>query len=494
MKKRLIKLMALILSVVIPISAFLIYLERRDDPYSKTYLGAFEAKYSRLYGTEGKKIIFIGGSSLPFGLRCDLIEQELEGKYEVINFGLYATLGTKFMMDVARDAIGNGDIVILAPELNAQTYSLYFNPEAVLQATNGLSEINKRLPIKEQLSLAYNYFDYAKTRIKYNLDGNSPDPVGVYRADSLNSYGDICVDIPNNIMNNGYDSNMEVYTDPSLLDEEFLGYVNEFAEYTRERGATLYFNYSPVNCLAIRSSQNARSEFEAELSKRLDCELLGTIEDYIIDERYFYDTNFHLNSDGAIYFSDMLVRSIKEQLGLEATTSIEVPLPPPLDSDIVVEVVPKDEKIPFDEYLGEPNIDYIDVFEYAKSGNAYMIVGVKDEYVGITEVILPSVYDGKNVTGVDANAFYGCAMLEYIHIGNTYKTLSAEAFAGCVSLKGIYMYEADGNKISPPAQGLLEGTPDGIKIYVPEGSNYTSGYTWVKYIDYFVTYTKGGAK
>ena len=494
MKKRLIKLMALILSVAIPISAFLIYSERRDDPYSKTYLGAFEAKYSRLYGAEGKKIIFIGGSSLPFGLRCDLIEQELGGEYEIINFGLYATLGTKFMMDVAKDAISEGDIVILAPELNAQTYSLYFNPEAVLQATDGFSAMNSGLSLNDKLSLIYNYFDYATTRIKYGINDNAPDPIGVYRADSLNSYGDICVDIPNNIMNNGYDGNMEIYTDASLLDEEFLSYVNEYSEYVESCGATLYFNYSPVNCLAVRTSQKARAEFEKALSEKLDCELFGTIEDYVIDERYFYDTNFHLNSDGAIYFSNMLTLSLKNILGLEATTSIEVPLPPPLDGDVVVEVVENDEKVPFDEYLGEPNIDYLDVFEYAQTGNSYKIIGVKDEYIGISEVILPSVYNGKNITGVDSKAFYGCAMLEYIHVGATYKSLAAEAFAGCVSLKGVYLYEIDGNKISPPAQGLLDGTPDSIKLYIPEGSNYTSGYTWVKYIDYFVTYSKGGAE
>jgi hypothetical protein len=133
--KKLIRLIALILVVLTPICAFAVYADRVDDPYGKTYLGGFDEKYLRLYNTEGKKIIFIGGSSLPFGLRSDLIEDELGGEYAVINFGLYATLGTKFMMDMARDAISEGDIVVICPELNAQTYSLYFNPEAALQAT-----------------------------------------------------------------------------------------------------------------------------------------------------------------------------------------------------------------------------------------------------------------------------------------------------------------------------------------------------------------------
>ena len=492
MKKWLIKLAALLLCLLLPISAFVCYVERTEDAYSKTYLGAFDEKYRRLYECENRKIVFIGGSSLPFGLRCDLIEEELGGEYEVINFGLYATLGTKFMMDMAKDAIKEGDIVILAPELNTQTYSLYFNPEAALQATGGRPSMRFRLPLMDQCSMAYSYVRYGIEQIKYSNNQNAPDPIGVYRADSLNEWGDVCVDLPNNIMNNGYDNNMQVRLDDTLLDEEFFEYVNDYAKDLERVGAKVYFNYSPVNVLSVKSSQKARAVFEEKLKDKLDCELLGTVEDYVIDERYFYDTNFHLNSDGAVYFSDLLVRTLKGALGWEVTSSIEVPPPPPLESDVAVEVLHRG--VAFEDYLGEPNEDYVDVFEYAQTGSTYKIVGVKDEYISITEVILPSVYNGKNVTAVDSKAFYGCAMLEYIHVGTTYKSLAAEAFAGCVSLKGVYLYKTDGNQIIPPAHGLLDGAPDGMKLYIPEGSNYTTGYTWVNYIDSFETFRKGGAE
>ena len=490
MKQRIIKLLALLLAVLLPISAVVLYVDTAEDAYSNTYLGGFEAKYRRLYESDKKKIIFIGGSSLPFGLRCDLIEEELGGEYDVINFGLYATLGTKFMMDMAKGAIKKGDIVILSPELNEQTYSLYFNAEAALQATESRPSMRARLPLADQAKMAYSFLRYGKEKLKYVKEDNIPDPIGVYRADSLNEWGDICVDLPNNIMNNGYDANLEVYTDERLLNEEFIDYVNDYTSYAKLRGAEVYFNYSPVNVLSVKSSKAARAAFEEQLSEMLKCELLGTIEDYMIDERYFYDTNFHLNSAGAVYFSDQLTLTLKELLGMEVSSSIQVPAPPPLEGDVVVEVL--ETGVAFEDYLGEPNIDYVDVFEYAKTGSTYKIVGVKDEYISIKEVILPSVYEGKNVTAVDENAFYGCAMLEYIHVGNTYKSLAANAFAGCASLKGVYLYRTDGNQINPPAQGLLDGAPASVKIYIPEGSNYTTGYTWVNYIEYFETFRKGG--
>lgn len=492
MKKRIIKLIALILVVFTPIGIFALCTGGLPDPYEATYLGAFDEKYERLYAATGKKIIFIGGSSLPFGLRCDLLEEEFGEEYTVINFGLYATLGTKFMMDAARDAISDGDIVIIAPELNEQTYSLYFNPRATLEALGNGVRVPSSLSIGDRISLAYSYFGYGADKIGYAVNKNAPDPIGIYRADSLNEYGDICAEREYNIMNNGYDANMDIYADERLLDGEFIDYVNDYVAYANKRGAKVYFNYSPMNCLAIKSSSEKRADFERLLAEELECEILGNIEDYLIDERYFYDTNFHLNASGAIYFSNMLALSLKRVLGMEEITHIDVPTPPPLESDVTVEVEENDKEVEFEKYEGQPNIDYVDVFLYEQSGSTYRIVGVKDEYKTITEVILPSVYNGKNVTSVASDAFYGCAMLERIAIGNTYKSLAQRSFSGCVSLKGVYLYAMDGNRISPPADTLLDGAPQAMKIYIPEGSNYTTGYTWSNYIDRFESFNIGG--
>ncbi len=490
MKKVLQRLLVLLLVVAAPLISFVTVVELLDDPYQNTYLGAFEAKYDRLYEAEGKKIVFIGGSSLAFGLRSDLIEEELGGEYTVVNFGLYATLGTKFMMDMAKDAIGEGDIVILCPEISEQTYSLYFNPEAVLQANDGFSAKLLRLPVKHQLSLVYQYYRYAFDKIEYAVKNNAPDPIGVYRADSFNEWGDMDVEMPNNIMNNGVDSNMLIKMDETLLDAEFIDYVNDYVADIRKKDAEIYFSYSPVNRMALRSSAATRAAFEEELGQLLDCPIFGEIEDYLIDNRYFYDTNFHLNEAGAIYFSNQLALTLKKELDMEPITTISVPKPPALAANTTVEVEDHEGLVDFDRYLGEPNNDYVDWFEYELRGSSYAIVGVKPAHLNMTEVILPSVYNGKNITELASGALWGCAELKNVHIGLTYKSLAAEAFSGCVSLEGIYLYELDGNRIAPPGDGLMDGAPATAKIYIPEGANYTSGYTWSNYIDRFDTFVR----
>lgn len=539
--KWLLKLFILIILLLTPFVIVFWVTEKTPNQYSNTYLAEFNDKYNLLNNTKDKKIVFVGGSSLPFGLRSDLIEEQLKD-YKVVNFGLYATLGTKFMMDMSKSNINSGDIVVLSPELNSQTYSLYFNPTAVLQACDGFTFKLSNLSISDDLKLFYNYYNFAKDKLNYAKDNNAPDPIGIYRHDSFNEYGDIKVDRPNNIMNNGVDSTMQITTTNELLNDEFVNYVNNYCDYVRNRGAKVYFNFSPCNELAIASSKKTRDEFQNQIDIKIKCDRLSNLDDCIIDYRYFYDTNFHLNSAGAIYYTSLLINNLKMKLGLPISTNndktkeeipdiiidiptipgdedndntggeivinipdngkeddnddsgseIIIPTPPKVDDDEpVVPVVPSGNKVDFDKYNGEPNNDYVDYFNYRLVGSSYQITSIKDEYKNLEKIILPSTYNDKNITTITSNALYGCINLKEVYISPTYKVFEESSFNGCISLEKIYFFEMDGNKLSPSSQGLLNGTSKNIKIYIPEGANYLSGYTWSNYASYFVYFKRG---
>ena len=62
----------------------------------------------------GRKIIFIGGSNLIFGVRADSLGRRVG--LPVVNYGLHAGIGLDYAADRAAEIIGPGDIVILAPE------------------------------------------------------------------------------------------------------------------------------------------------------------------------------------------------------------------------------------------------------------------------------------------------------------------------------------------------------------------------------------------
>ncbi len=489
--KKIIKLICMLLLLIMPFAAFAIVVESTESPYKETYLAELDVKIDRLRDTEGKRIIFIGGSSLPFGIRSALIEERLEG-WSVVNFGLYATIGTKAMMDMARPYIKEGDIVILSPELSEQTYSLYFNPDALLEATDGISSSLSGIRLDDKVSLFYNYYKYAFNKLELTASGEIPGAdeesrVGIYWKDSFDEYGEISAEREYNIMADRgyYDSTMPISVGEELFDTDFIEYVNDYCDYVKECGATVLFGFSPVNRLALDSSLMALGEFQDALGERIDCGFAWDIEDCAIHEGYFYDTNFHLNSAGAEYFTlGVVIKGLQNVLGIEDTSVIELPDIPKIEED-GIKPGTLENGVPFDEYTGGINTDYADRFEYKKVGDFYRIVSVKSEYRDMKECILPSVYDGITVNGIESNAFAGCVYLERVNIGTTYKIFNGHSFNECIELTEIYFFEEDGDSLSVDSEEFLSGCSRDVKLYIPEGSTYMSGYTWGNYHEYF---------
>jgi len=487
-------LKALGILTLVPASfgAYFSCVENIPNQYSETYYAELIDKYDLLKNEENKKIVFIGGSSLPFGLRSDLIEEEFDD-YKIIDFGLYGTLGTKLMMDLSREFISEDDIVILSPEIDRQAYSLYFNPEATLMATDGADEMLNCLSFIDKVDLMYSYGSFSRDKLSYYFNNNSPNPDGIYRRDSFNEYGDIKVDRPSNIMNNGYDSSNPISITKDLLDSEFVQYVNKYSEDVHSKHAKIYFNYSCVNELSITSSKTLRDEFELEVNRQISFDVLNPLQDSIMDYRYFYDTNFHLNSTGAICYTKTIINGLKNKLGIPVVKDNEdnptqedfdMPKPP----EIIHPVIDEEEIInaDFTSYKGEDNNQFDSYFEYILVGDSYQISGIKDLYINIEEVILPTVHEGKAVTSLNTDALYGCINLKTIHIGNSYRNLQEKCFNGCISLQYIRIYQTDPNYIIPSNANLLDGCNRDVKICVPRDKGYTIGYTWEHYRDYFL--------
>ena len=169
-RKRFYKVFAPMLALfLVPILAVIIIAFALPPVYDGTFLGELSEKYDRLESSEGPKIVIVAGSSAAFGLDSGLISEELG--YDVVNFGLYANLGTKLMMDLSKANINEGDIMILAPELNSQTLSLYFNSETAIQALDGNMYMLKDVDSGEYERLIGASWGFAGDKLGYILDG-----------------------------------------------------------------------------------------------------------------------------------------------------------------------------------------------------------------------------------------------------------------------------------------------------------------------------------
>lgn len=438
--------------------------------YDHTFLGVLDEKFDRLTTLKDEKVVVIGGSSVAFGLDSRLLERYMNRP--VVNFGLYADLGTKLMLDLSLAGVGEGDIVVIAPELDPQTMSMYFNSERTLQAMDGSYHMMAHVGSDNIFSLIGAMFAHLGRKIECLTQG-APKVEGVYQAQNFNTYGDIMYTRPGNVMENYYDRNSTIRLDESIIDGAFIEYLNDYVRKCESRGAKVYFSFCPMNRMALAKDTDSESitAFEAYLKRELDCELISYADDYIMDAGYFYDSNFHLNEKGARYRTLLLARDLLLAVGEPTLITTPLPEPPELVSGMIM-VEGYDENQKYFTYEEMPN------------GN-YKITGLTKLGMEQKELTIPisiSIGDsnfGAAVTSVGGGAFRGSAATRVnIPKGSYVGLIENLVFEGS-SVKELYVNIGAPDKIKPPStQDGGFGNKTTLTVHVPENSGYVIDYFW----------------
>lgn len=429
--------------------------------YSETFLGEMKYKLERLENASGKRIIIVGGSSVAFGQDSALIEANLAG-YAVVNFGLYGDLGTKIMLDLAEDGVRKDDIVIISPELNEQTLSLFFSGETFWQAADGNYGILPHVRRENIGSVIAEMPEFAAKKVGYAVNG-APDPDDIYRRSSFNEYGDIKSGLrPHNAMRRGFDITRPVTFDPAILSDEFIDYLNKFASSVKKRGAEVYYRICPVNDRAL-SGEYTADGFYDYLDERLDFEILGNPNESVIGWKYFYDSNFHLNDSGVILNTRNIIRDIKVALTDSSPTHISIPTAPE----------------PPDSVISGDNGD-AGMFTYSAETGGYIITGLTPEGLSKSALIVPAEYGGLPVTGFTQTAFAGAGNLTRLTLQENITAIYDRSFEGCASLSELVLLHDAPNKCT--AGNDLFGTAT-FDICVPAElvNRYRVNYFWAQY-------------
>ena len=430
--------------------------------YSNTFVGVLDEKYERLASIEEPKVVVIGGSSVAFGLDSEAMEEELD--MPVVNFGLYAAIGTKAMIDLSRDQIREGDIVVLAPELDPQTLSMYFSSKNTLEAIDGDYSLALKFDIDTCLSLFGGLWRHGVDKIGYFLT-ETPDPEGIYNSKNFNEYGDISLDRPENSMQFYYDPNTEINLSESIVEKEFIDYVNEYISYCEGVGAKVYFSWCPMNALAVTNPDEAY-DFQEYMEEQINCEFISDISAYIIEENYFFDTNYHLNDAGVLLRTKQLVEDLFIANGRFTASDIVVPEKPALPMADVV-------------YFEVDENDKYFVYEELSNG-AMMIVGLSELGKTQEKLTIPLGANYKKVTALGAGAFAGGVVKEIVITDDTNLRNMIDGVMDGASVTDIWLYyEFDetvdqGSALKPPSD--FGGN---LKIHIRKlNSGYPNHYDW----------------
>ena len=389
--------------------------------FGDTFMGELKSKYERLKETSGKRIVLVGGSGVAFDCDSALMD-DFFPSYEIVNFGMYAGLGTKAVMDLSENYIHEGDIVILSPEQSEQTFSDYFNGEYMWQAADGAFGMLRDLKSENFEAMLGNFPRFALEKLNYVMKGQKPQTDSIYQKKSFNTYGDIELDTcRENILPNGYDVNQKVRFTEDVVQTEFMDYMNDWAKRLEKKGAVVWYRYCPVNKLSVEDMDDLAA-YDVFLRQKLDFPVIGNPENSLMEAEWFFDTNFHLNQPGKEVNTVQLIRDMKAMLGDDRAVTVELP--------------------------EKPHRTWGDVSAETRIWTA------KDSetYQGEETIVIP-----ENVTQIE----------DY-------------AFSNCAGLKQIVLEQKDPSKCIV-GQHLLDGT--GAEILVPQMSvdSYKRNYFWSVY-------------
>lgn len=389
--------------------------------FGDTFMGELKSKYERLKETSGKRIVLVGGSGVAFDCDSALMD-DFFPSYEIVNFGMYAGLGTKAVMDLSENYIHEGDIVIFSPEQSEQTFSDYFNGEYMWQAADGAFGMLRDLKSENFEAMLGNFPRFALEKLNYVMKGQKPQTDSIYQKKSFNTYGDIELDTcRENILPNGYDVNQKVRFTEDVVQPEFMDYMNDWAKRLEKKGAVVWYRYCPVNKLSVEDMDDLAA-YDVFLRQKLDFPVIGNPENSLMEAEWFFDTNFHLNQPGKEVNTVQLIRDMKAMLGDDRAVTVELPEKPHRT---------------WGEVSAETRI------WTAKDSETYQ---------GEETIVIP-----ENVTQIE----------DY-------------AFSNCAGLKQIVLEQKDPSKCIV-GQHLLNGT--GAEILVPQMSvdSYKRNYFWSVY-------------
>lgn len=470
--KIIISAVAALLAILLPFLSVLTVVIAIPPQYSASFTGALDEKYDRLHSIKEDKIVVVGGSSVAFGLDSEALERYTG--MPVVNFGLYAALGTKLMLDLSDSGIKKGDIVVIAPELDPQTLSMYFNSRTTLEAIDDDYRMMLDVGVDNWFNLFGGMWSFAgrKLELYRSEDERILDPV--YRAENLNEYGDVSLSRPQNTMAKWYDPNTPIDLSTDMLGDgfdEFCKYLNKYIAKLKLKGAEVYFSWCPMNEMAItdNTTEQTKAELVEYLKKKINCEFISEIDDYILEAGYFFDTNFHLNDAGVDVRTARLATDLRiasERVGVTAIIKDEPAAPALPGYDIL--------------YMGEedPNAKYFTyaLVEDGAYAGAYKITGLTDLGREQATLTIPLGADGLKVIYVAESAFAGATATRLnITADSNLKQFENGAFLDS-GFTEMYFYSREFSYVAPPAD--FYGVGSGFVVHIPRGTDESSLYSW----------------
>jgi hypothetical protein len=262
------------------------------------YLAAFDDKHAQLQDRSSPRLIFVGGSNVAFGFDSSLVPRMLPLK--PVNTGLHANLGLRFMLDVVRDELRFGDVVVVSPEY--ELFQIEYSPVVQMNLVKHCPQAFRYVIASPCAFLDRDAAVYARELTRQGVRGllrlgRQRVQEGPYCRGGFNEHGDLVAHfgLPKKDI-----SRSRLFLEkfvPHRL-QASIALLNQFHDDCLARGATVYLSFPPLPKQHFDASRNAVCQIEAALRRELAFPILDDAEQMTFPEHEFFDTMYHLDAAG----------------------------------------------------------------------------------------------------------------------------------------------------------------------------------------------------
>ena len=310
MKKRFfVRLICFFLALLAVPAGYFAAVQSLPAMFQGSLMGSVYVKQQLVQNTPGKRVLVVGGSSVPYSIQCEQVAEE--AGMPCIAMGATAYLGLEYYLALIDGELHPGDIVVLAPEFamlqNAVSYSTTW------MAVENSPSLLAALPVSYWPGMVSSYYTYSRQKLDLLRQKGAPaaTPQEQYAAFGFGPWGDIVTE-RESMLESGYDKNNILTLDDSSLSDEVVKAVRRFAKQAQKAGATVVLTWAPFDELAYTGAAQQLEEFQTQLESRTGLPYIGRLADCMLSAELFYDSNNHLTTEGAALRTRMLLDDLAE--------------------------------------------------------------------------------------------------------------------------------------------------------------------------------------
>ena len=306
----------LILIAIVPL--LLIDGIRRADlafnPSSKNaYLAAIIDKMHLLDSVPSPRLILMSGSSMAFGVDSDLLSKELE--IPVVNASLHFKLGSRFMMDQLKATVRKGDIVLITLEYVVTSKG---KCEEKLMASDFYPPAKDWIHFTSFSEEAGAYIIHRLTDFKLLIgegwSGTRKKPINI--NDTTSVFFRNCFAKNGDLLGHLNNPQPKFEVPEISVDVEFSNPIkdlNDFEAFAKQKGVTVFFIFPSYVESGYEKNMTVLKIIEKQFRDNLKCSILGSPENSVMDDVFFYDNVFHPNAQGRQIFTSRLIQLLEQE-------------------------------------------------------------------------------------------------------------------------------------------------------------------------------------